>query len=129
MPTDLYPAGTTHWVAQSWYDFQLREPYVMSLIPQNFYLIYNVQVPLLERGLHEHVDENYSRTTLYFPGHVTHVHIDEGDIAAPWTAEVNLFKGFKLIHLDGNYLILLFIRIVLAVSTTRNGKKFPTTED
>lgn len=48
-----------------------------------------VLIPMIERHLHENVDENYERSAIFFGGHCSRVSLDEGDISGPWTSEVS----------------------------------------
>lgn len=60
------------------------------LVPcRNHHLGCPCLIPLRERNLHENVSENYARYSLYFPGHGSHMVINETDIDSHWTSEVN----------------------------------------
>lgn len=55
---------------------------------RNSHLGCPVLIPMIERHLHENVDENYERSAIYFGGHCSRISLDEGDISGPWTTEV-----------------------------------------
>lgn len=63
------------------------------LVPcRNHHLGCAVLVPLRERHLHEHIDEGYERFSSYFPGHGSHLLLEETDVVAPWTAEFWIYR-------------------------------------
>lgn len=76
-----------------------RELCPNRLVPcRNHHLGCPCMIPMRERHLHEHIDEQYERFTLFMPGHGSHLAIDEGDITSPWTAEVCFLLRAFFVH-------------------------------
>ncbi len=71
-----------------------REKCPNRLVPcRNHHLGCPILVPLRERHLHEHVDENYERYSVYFPGHGAYLNVSENDVVEPWTAEFWIYRA------------------------------------